>query len=80
MSLKVNDVAHLLGESRWTAAALFKTFAFPWRPVGPSKKHKRVLLADLMEWVSKNTASNPAELRALLDQRSKDNRTRKALA
>ena len=80
MSLKVNDVARILDESRWTASKLFKTFAFPWRPVGPSKKHKRVMLADLMEWIAKNTASNPAELRVLLDQRTAASRARKATA
>lgn len=67
MTVNVSEVAHLLGESRWTVAGYFKKFCFPWKPKG--RKVKRALLQDVIAWFRKSSASTPEELRALLDGR-----------
>lgn len=78
MRLNVGELAQVLGESRWTASALLKRFAIPWQPKG--RKHKTVLLQDVVEWIRKNTAHNPEELKALLDGRTREGKSRKAIA
>lgn len=78
MTVNVSEVAHLLGESRWTAAGYFRRFCFPWRPKG--RKGKKALLQDVIAWFRQTSASNGEQLRALLDGRAAANRAKKVLA
>ncbi len=65
--LNVQQFAQVIGESRWTAAAILKRFELAWIPRG--RKAKLVSLFEVLDWMRRKAVTNKEELRRSLDGR-----------